>query len=788
MPRRNGTSLSTPRRIAVNQAVEAIKSVYYAKIEDADEGLNNVLIRDLFEHIKDRYCTITQDEIDRKVDLFTRGIEPMLQLAVYNKKQEDCQEFSINAWVPISPELMVTTGTKHTVNCGDFHPAWREWRRTLAADQTWANWKTDWTHALQENRNIQKITCGRGAFAGKSMERDLANQLVNGLDNLANAAVQKNKTGKKLITMNQQRDKEIASLTKSLEEEKCTNSTLLSISSSAGLRAGGGDNSLQSTVGGKWEANLDPIGFCLLHGYKVKLGHSNDNTTRATIWAGRSTIRIGTRRCDAYEEVYALLQVRGYCPQLHKLDNEPSHNVELFMKENNAKLQYTPPDIHRTSPAERSTRTWKYHFVAIRAGPLSTYRLSNWCKDLEQTDIMLNMLRPCTTNLKLSAYKAMEGVYSFDATPMAPIGTECMIHVKPTQRQTWGYHAMKAWYCAPALNHYQCIKAVTDTEAVRLTDTFKFLHHTLPTPVISDTNRIINAMQQLKLAIEGKRDADEDELEAIRHLQALITGAANTSTIEEPAADNEHEPNTTAPELEQVANPPTEQRYNLQSRGTNIIQATMTTDNNNKHPRPQLFLIHTVLNEESGKILEYRQLVKHPKYKEVWTKSYANELGRLTQGIRDIPGTNTMFFIHKHEIPTDRLKDITFGKIVTNYCPQKLETNRTCLMVVGTYIDYPWDVATPTSGLGTAKLLFNSIISTLGATFLGMDIKNFYLNTPMDSPEYMKLKLDLIPAEIVKKYNLPEKQHNGWVYVRINLGMYGLPQASILANKLLVKR
>ena len=102
------------------------------------------------------------------------------------------------------------------------------------------------------------------------MEGNLANQLVNGLDNLANAAVQKNETVKKLISMNQQNDQVIASLTKSLEEEKHTNSTLLTIISGAGLRPGGGDNSFQRTGGGKWEENLDPNGYCWLHGYKSK--------------------------------------------------------------------------------------------------------------------------------------------------------------------------------------------------------------------------------------------------------------------------------------------------------------------------------------------------------------------------------------------------------------------------------------------------------------------------------------------------------------------------------------
>eukprot|EP00804_Cyclotella_cryptica_P006568 CCRYP_021174-RA/>CCRYP_021174-RA protein AED:0.46 eAED:0.46 QI:0/0/0/1/1/1/2/0/373 len=213
----------------------------------------------------------------------------------------------------------------------------------------------------------------------------------------------------------------------------------------------------------------------------------------------------------AYEEVYSFLRVRGYWPQLHRQDNETSHNIETYTSH-----QY---------PAERAIGTWKNHFVAIHTDAAPTYRLSNWCKDLKQTDITLNMLRPCTTNPKLSAYKAMEGMYSFDATPMAPIGTECMIHIKPARRQTWGYHAIKAWYCAPALNHYRCIKAVTDTGAVRLTNTYKFLHHTLPTPSISDTNCIIKATQHLQRVINGQRSTDGDELTAIQHLQAIISGA-----------------------------------------------------------------------------------------------------------------------------------------------------------------------------------------------------------------------------------------------------------------------
>jgi hypothetical protein len=68
--------------------------------------------------------------------------------------------------------------------------------------------------------------------------------------------------------------------------------------------------------------------------------------------------------------------------------------------------------------------------------------------------------------------------------------------------------------------------------------------------------------------------------------------------------------------------------------------------------------------------------------------------------------------------------------------------------------------------------------------FLGIDLANFYLNTPMAKPEYMRLRLDTIPEEIIIKYNLWDLvDDEGWVYVEIYKGMYGLPQAGIIANQ-----
>jgi hypothetical protein len=40
--------------------------------------------------------------------------------------------------------------------------------------------------------------------------------------------------------------------------------------------------------------------------------------------------------------------------------------------------------------------------------------------------------------------QALEGTFSFNTTPMAPLGTGVLVHMKPHQHKTWGYHTAKA--------------------------------------------------------------------------------------------------------------------------------------------------------------------------------------------------------------------------------------------------------------------------------------------------------------------------------------------------------
>jgi hypothetical protein len=64
----------------------------------------------------------------------------------------------------------------------------------------------------------------------------------------------------------------------------------------------------------------------------------------------------------------------------------------------------------------------------------------------------------------------------------------------------------------------------------------------------------------------------------------------------------------------------------------------------------------------------------------------------------------------------------------------------------------------------------------------------FYRGTPMEEFEYLRIPIKLIPLEIMTQYNLIPLVSDGHIYIEVQNGMYGLPQAGIISNHLLAKR
>jgi hypothetical protein len=151
-------------------------------------------------------------------------------------------------------------------------------------------------------------------------------------------------------------------------------------------------------------------------------------------------------------------------------------------------------------------------------------------------------------------------------------------------------------------------------------------------------------------------------------------------------------------------------------------QNSTTLSNNNKVIiLPEMAIAVTC--PETGKSLKHQELITKLRYKIKWVRSSANEINRIYN-------TNTIRFIRRSNIPKGR--KVTYGSFVVDIKDHKEEKEITRLTVGGDQIEYPGDKSTRTAGLTTAKILINSVISTLGAKFLVIDINNFYLNTPSE--------------------------------------------------------
>eukprot|EP00804_Cyclotella_cryptica_P025032 CCRYP_015948-RA/>CCRYP_015948-RA protein AED:0.28 eAED:0.33 QI:0/0/0/0.75/1/1/4/0/587 len=190
-----------------------------------------------------------------------------------------------------------------------------------------------------------------------------------------------------------------------------------------------------------------------------------------------------------------------------------------------------------------------------------------------------------------------------------------------------------------------------------------------------------------------------------------------------------------------------------------------------------------VLDHDTGKSLEYRQLRKHPKLGTIWNKHWRQPAG---DGKR-VEGTDTFYVIDYEDIPIDRRKEITYTKVVCKVRPEKTDPDRTRITIGGNRICYPGDVGTKTAPLELVKLMINSVLSRKNAKFCTFDIANFYLGTPLDRPEFVRIRLDDIPQEFIDSYNLTHHAKDGWVYFKIVKGALRTSPIRILANQLLEK-
>ena len=171
--------------------------------------------------------------------------------------------------------------------------------------------------------------------------------------------------------------------------------------------------------------------------------------------------------------------------------------------------------------------------------------------------------------------------------------------------------------------------------------------------------------------------------------------------------------------------------YNLISRGKKI-------------PIPLFSLI--------SQFQKTNESLKWPRNTDIWSKAhrekfgkyhFTNELGHLSQGVREVKGTNAVILILKAQVPKEK---VTYGKIVCEVKLEKEEKERTRLTIRGNLLDFTGNLSAPTASVTTAKCVFNSVISTPGARCISEDIKHFYLNNIISDHEFMRIPFEKRPT------------------------------------------
>ena len=120
-------------------------------------------------------------------------------------------------------------------------------------------------------------------------------------------------------------------------------------------------------------------------------------------------------------------------------------------------------------------------------------------------------------------------------------------------------------------------------------------------------------------------------------------------------------------------------------------------------------------------------------------------------------------FKHPQELPQER--KATYLRVVAAFRPTKEDPYRIRWTVRGNRIVYPGKTYTTKADIITVKLLFNSVVSTPKAKFLGIDLKDFYLQTPMARFEYIMVQRKLLPQEVIDALGLEFLIYNDSILV-----------------------
>jgi len=551
----------------------------------------------------------------------------------------------------------------------------------------------------------------------------------------------------------------------------------------------------------------------------------------------------------AYRRGTSFYTEHGFKPKYERLDNETSAELEAYLRQENIAIQYVAPQQHRTNKAERAIRTFKNHWIAAHGTADPLFPLNMWDRTLEQVELTLNLLRGSAINPTISAWEQIHGPYDFNAAPIAPIGVKVIIHEKPNHRESWAPHGVEGWYLGPALRHYRCYRVLAaHTMAERVTDTVAWhpepfimpgsspiaeltaavneLTEQLADIITSPASRrtsnpdndqqhstiaaitsLISAIEQL---IANRRSEKGGEATTGQDQRVLLQSADGISLVRAQIAQLQRvkKSATTAPSTTSADQTNSNNNAIIHTTSTSNLRAPTAISNpdisyteylgpaaslprqSNRQRRATRRLTYNKHGLQSAALAmdidtavppaNYRAALKTPEAGK-WLAAHSEEFIRLHDVWKCIK------FIPATEKPRDRKAAYYNPQIKRKVDAAGKYVYRVRGTIGGDKVEYYGDKAAQTAALTTLKLLLAGMISE-NAEWCTVDLTDFYLNHlhSLDEPEYMWVPMDLVPSDIISKYNLLPLVVVGKVLARIDSAIYGLPQAGRISQQHLI--
>jgi hypothetical protein len=382
--------------------------------------------------------------------------------------------------------------------------------------------------------------------------------------------------------------------------------------------------------------------------------------------------------------------------------------IEDFFTPNNVDYQLVPPHCHRCNVAKRVIRTFKEHIVAGLSSVDPSFPLHLWDRLLPQAEITLNLLRTSRLHPQLSAAAYFHSLVDYNKTAFAPPGCKIIAHDKPGKRHTWAPHGQHGYSLGPAMHHYRCQNVnISTTVSERIVDTLEFFPHNYQMPQLSSTDRLSMAAKDMTDDLQNPHpevpfaQIEDDTISALAELDATfklklqqapphmlpfappkVTQRPSLAELSNPILASplplrRHTRSQTKIQIQDITNAPLPLRVvtprtlrpsppRVPSRSHRLSPRNLSQndfcgmDTNHManalgdNHLSQQHQANAVIHPTTGKEMECMALMKDPHLQTLWQQSFGNDCGRLFQGIRDIPGTNTCFFIKLINIPKDR--------------------------------------------------------------------------------------------------------------------------------------